>query len=225
MRPEAGQATTSSPTSSWDVAVPETLLIGDRPAGPNQRARYRAILSAALELADTGGHEAVQMRAVADLSGNALATIYRYFGSRERLICAATQAWLGQTTMTAAALDADPTAGPLDALIKLVRSSGRALAEHPRLLQAWVRANHTDDPLVCELLRTSRFRDVLHDLLRTYDLSDALARDVTRISEQIWFAGITRWAYGQKAYADVPEDVERAIALTFAAHAHLPLPR
>ena len=57
---------------------------------PAQRARYDRIIASAKELATEGGYDAVQMRAVAERSGVALGTVYRYFPSKNHLLVVAT---------------------------------------------------------------------------------------------------------------------------------------
>ena len=47
------------------------------------------LLAAAAELAAEGGYDAVQMRDVAQRSGVAMATMYRYFSSKENLLATA----------------------------------------------------------------------------------------------------------------------------------------
>ncbi len=47
-----------------------------------QRDRRKRILDATIELASTGGFDAVQMRAVAERADVALGTLYRYFPRR-----------------------------------------------------------------------------------------------------------------------------------------------
>src|SRR5579884_840509 len=67
------------------------------PAGPasplreRQEERRRRILRTAVQLAARGGFDAVQMREVAELSGVALGTLYRYFPSKVHLLVAAMQ--------------------------------------------------------------------------------------------------------------------------------------
>ena len=47
------------------------------------------MIAAVLDLAADGGYEAIQVRAIAERTGISSDTIYRYFGSRDRLIAAA----------------------------------------------------------------------------------------------------------------------------------------
>ncbi|TKJ25736.1 TetR family transcriptional regulator [Blastococcus sp. CCUG 61487] len=54
-----------------------------------QAARTDRLIRAAIELAGQGGYEAVQMREVARIAGVALATLYRYYPSKNELLLAA----------------------------------------------------------------------------------------------------------------------------------------
>lgn len=54
-----------------------------------QAARTDRIIRVTIELAGQGGYEAVQMREVARIAGVALATLYRYYPSKNRLLLAA----------------------------------------------------------------------------------------------------------------------------------------
>ena len=53
-----------------------------------QRDRGIRVLETAMRMAGEGGYEAVQMRAVAEQSGVALGTIYRYFSGKDELLVA-----------------------------------------------------------------------------------------------------------------------------------------
>ena len=60
-------------------AVPET---------PVQQARYDRVIAAATQILSAGGQEAVQMKDLAQRAGVSLATLYRYFPSKEYLLLA-----------------------------------------------------------------------------------------------------------------------------------------
>ena len=60
---------------------------------PNQAARRRRVIEAAMKLAADGGYDAVQMRDVASEAGVALGTIYRYFASKDHLLAACQVEW------------------------------------------------------------------------------------------------------------------------------------
>ncbi len=58
-----------------------------------QQDRRRRLIDAAFELGAEGGYDAVQMRDVAVTANVALATIYRYFSSKDHLLAAAMTEW------------------------------------------------------------------------------------------------------------------------------------
>ena len=60
-------------------AVPDT---------PAQRARYDRVIAVATEVLSAGGLEAVQMKDLAQRAGVSLATLYRYFPSKDYLLLA-----------------------------------------------------------------------------------------------------------------------------------------
>ena len=61
-----------------------------------QQDRRRRLIDAAFELGAEGGYDAVQMRDVAVTANVALATIYRYFSSKDHLLAAAMTEWTGR---------------------------------------------------------------------------------------------------------------------------------
>ncbi|WP_097196407.1 TetR family transcriptional regulator [Blastococcus aggregatus] len=70
-----------------DDVLPEERLSGR--TSEAQAARVERIIRAAIELAGQGGYEAVQMREVARIAQVALATLYRYYPSKNQLLLAA----------------------------------------------------------------------------------------------------------------------------------------
>ena len=58
-----------------------------------QQDRRGTIVRAAITLLEQGEYDAIQMRDVAEEAGVALATIYRYFTSKEHLYAAALLEW------------------------------------------------------------------------------------------------------------------------------------
>ena len=61
-------------------------LLSARPLTELQAARLNRLRKAATELASEGGYSAVTMRAVAERADVGLATVYRYFSSKDHLI-------------------------------------------------------------------------------------------------------------------------------------------
>lgn len=75
---------------SADTAGVETLW-GEKRLTAAQRKRLQRLCRAAGELAAEGGYAAVTMRGVAERAGVGLATVYRYFASKDHLIAEVTK--------------------------------------------------------------------------------------------------------------------------------------
>ncbi len=74
-----------------DAAVTPVQLVAE--LSPEQQERRRRLIDAAFELGAEGGYEAVQMRSVSETANVAMATIYRYFSSKDHLLAAAMMEW------------------------------------------------------------------------------------------------------------------------------------
>jgi AcrR family transcriptional regulator len=66
-------------------------VIPAQPATEAQRARYRRMVDVATMLVTTGGEDALQMSEMPSLAEVSLATLYRYFPSKEHLLYAVVQ--------------------------------------------------------------------------------------------------------------------------------------
>ncbi|MCF2530250.1 TetR/AcrR family transcriptional regulator [Yinghuangia soli] len=65
--------------------------------GPAERERRTAIAAAARELAAEHGYDATTVRDIAARAGTTPATVYRYFGSKDRLLHHIMVEWAGRT--------------------------------------------------------------------------------------------------------------------------------
>jgi AcrR family transcriptional regulator len=81
-RPRAGAAPDENGVMTVTPAQPVTEA---------QRARYRRMVEVATMLVTTGGEEALQMSEMPSLAEVSLATLYRYFPSKEHLLYAVVQ--------------------------------------------------------------------------------------------------------------------------------------
>ena len=95
-----------------------------------QLIRRARIVEEVIDLIADVGAEAVQMRDVAQRSGVALGTMYRYFSSKDHLLAAALEDWQKRLTKRIMAgangtADADPLLGVLDYLRRALRAFHR----------------------------------------------------------------------------------------------------
>ena len=179
---------------------------------PSQAARRARVISAAIELADDGGYEAVQMRDVAARAGVALGTIYRYFASKDHLLAAAQVEWLRDTHER---LAQRPPKGdtPAERVCDVMRRATRALERQPRLVAALVTAITSPDPAVtgCQLAVSDISADILR--LGMEGVDPQRQAGVVRVLEHVWFSSLLGWVNGWTNVRDVPDEVEHAVHL------------
>jgi AcrR family transcriptional regulator len=80
---------------------------------PAQVRRREAAIDQALRDLATGDYESIQMREIAEGAGIALATLYRYFPSKEYLFAVALERWVDRIRSEVGAAARHGTAQPL----------------------------------------------------------------------------------------------------------------
>ncbi|WP_107451600.1 TetR family transcriptional regulator [Actinacidiphila rubida] len=187
------------------------------PLTERQEARRRGILDASTRLACGGGFDAVQMREVAESSGVALGTLYRYFPSKIHLLVATMDDQLQQLH---AALRKRPPAAtaPSERVAETLLRAYRALQREPLLADAMVRAMIFADRSVSGQV------DAVSRLTTTIIL-DAMGPDAAggtagagrtsavRVIEHTWHAALVTWLSGRATVDQVTEDIRTACRL------------
>src|SRR5918993_3724827 len=114
-----------------------------------QQDRRRRLIDAAFELGAEGGYEAVQMRDVSVTANVALATIYRYFSSKDDLLAAAMTEW---TARLRGRVAQSPPRGATaaDQMVDVLHRACKAMERQPKLSEALVRALSSADAGVQE---------------------------------------------------------------------------
>jgi AcrR family transcriptional regulator len=182
---------------SRTLLIPTTLT--DEQAG-----RRALVVQAATELAEQGGYDAVVMKAVADQSGVALATIYRWFASKDHLLTEVLLVWGAELSE---GLTADPPRDG-DAADRVAAALGRVIdvaGSRPRLASAIVEA-------VLSVARGPLDAQGDFHLLMTSWIDAALGDDevaereaVTEVLEHVCFSTIIGFATGRQD-ADYAKD-------------------
>ena len=104
------------------TAAPTTVVVRRRLTADQQERRDR-VLEVAQELAREGGYDAVVMRDVAERSGVALGTLYRYFASKDHLLAEVLVGWGGDLDIRLAGAP-PPGATPLERVVDVLRRAG-----------------------------------------------------------------------------------------------------
>ena len=113
-----------------------------------QLARRAKIIEETIGLIADVGADAVQMRDVAQRSGVALATLYRYFSSKENLLAAALEDWQKRLTRRVLAGGGAPDGDPLPAVLDYLRRAQRAFNRSPEMTALMLQMMTSTDPEV-----------------------------------------------------------------------------
>jgi len=181
--------------------------------------RESRIVATVIELAESGGFEAVRLRDVASQADVALGTLYKHFRSKEDLLVAA---------LTQEARDLEerlrrrPAEGgtPLERVTAHFAISTRALCRRPKLARAVLHAVASEDPELSSKIRA--FHRVVCDLVIRalrgdaevrYDTASDVERDVCDVLHSVWYAALIGWRSGQYGQPEVIERVRTAAVL------------
>ncbi|WP_099248305.1 TetR family transcriptional regulator [Mycobacterium sp. shizuoka-1] len=113
-----------------------------------QLARRAKIIEETISLIADVGADAVQMRDVAHRSGVALATLYRYFSSKENLLAAALEDWQKRLTRRVLAGGGAGDGDPLPAVLDYLRRAQRAFNRNPEMTALMLQMMTSTDPEV-----------------------------------------------------------------------------
>jgi TetR/AcrR family transcriptional regulator, cholesterol catabolism regulator len=176
---------------------------------PDQLDRRRHIVDAAFELGADGGYDAVQMRDVAATANVSLATIYRYFSSKDHLLAAAMSEW---TARLEARVAQSPPKGTTaaDQLVDVLHRACRALERQPKLSAALVRALSATDAGVQESAgEVTRLIQAMGGSILA-DLDEGVRTDILAALSHVWYSSLIAWARGRRDFDFVSTELERA---------------
>ncbi|WP_235435782.1 TetR family transcriptional regulator [Mycobacterium sp. EPa45] len=101
-----------------------------------------------IDLIGAVGADAVQMRDVAQRAGVALATLYRYFSSKENLLAAALADWQKRLTRRILSGGGPPDSDPLPGVLDYLRRAQRAFNRNPAMTALMLQMMTSTDPEV-----------------------------------------------------------------------------
>lgn len=187
-----------------------------------QLARYRRITDAVIELVGEIGPDTLQMRDVAARSGISLATIYRYFSSKDHLLAAAVVDWQGRLTdrvLTEMGPGGrrPPAASAEERVLRFAQRELRAFQRQPHFARLTVTLICSADPYASETIaRMNAASDAAMAALMP-DVPAAAAATVNVAVQAVVLTGLIAWVTGRKAWPDILADLERVTHQVFAA--------
>lgn len=176
---------------------PESTTVTETPDVLRRRGQ---ILDAAYSLADEGGYESVQMRAVADRGQVALGTLYRYYPSKIHLLVAT---FRREFEAVAEDLTVRPLADGSDVarVVEVLERLAMRLRRDRNLTDAMVRAFLFADESAAgevaeveDLLSTMLVRAMAEDDDVDLAVADPEAVVTARVIRDVWLAALVGWS-------------------------------
>lgn len=196
------------------VSLPLTVDAMSR----GQLVRRGRLLDAVVQLVDEVGPENLQMRDVAERSGVALGTAYRYFSSKDHLLAAAMAEWhqrLTELVITETRRPTKPTLAenPMERVLRHVRRSLAGFQGQASFARLMVQIMVSTDPFASEAIEemTRRESEVFGHLLAGVD--PTVARGARLAIDGVVMSELTCWVTGRATMTDVYERVEAVIRL------------
>ncbi|MEZ5238802.1 MAG: TetR family transcriptional regulator [Microthrixaceae bacterium] len=183
----------------------------------SQTARRERMLAVALELAASGGWDAVQMREVASGADVAIGTLYRYFPSKEHLLVSV---MLQQIRALSERLTDRPVRGGdgAERVEEVLARANKALQAAPQVTTAMIKALVSGNTDVAPVV--GMVRDEMSRLLSTAyagngapPTGEGPGADRLRIEllSDIWLATLISWICGTESASAVQPRLAEAV--------------
>ena len=184
---------------------------------PGQLARRQRLLDAVLAMIADGADEELQMKEIAERSGVALGTVYRYFSSKDHLLAAAMVQW-------ASALDERTSRRPVpdgtasDRLSAVLHQALRAYARQPTFARLLVLVANSTDPYASACYADMR-PVVFPALERAIDTVDADTRSrILAVVGAVWYHCLVEWVNQRMTIDQVTTMLDSTCELLLAPH-------
>jgi TetR/AcrR family transcriptional regulator, cholesterol catabolism regulator len=196
-----------------------------------QLDRRRRVLDAVIELVAAGRLDDMGMKDVADRSGVALGTIYRYFSSKDHVAAAALLEWARTLDGQRAPRVPGPAGGRggvggsatgedtmADRLVAILHRAVRAYQRQPAFARLLILAATSTDPFASECY--AQMGASVYGTLGAAlgDLDPVDRRRVLDVVGAVWYQAMIEWVNDRKTIAQVYEAVESAARLVLAGY-------
>jgi TetR/AcrR family transcriptional regulator, cholesterol catabolism regulator len=177
------------------------------------------IIGIVVELLDTEGYEAVQLREIARRARVSLATIYKRYGTRDELIVAALEWWM-DTNRYAKLLDPEAAGASGESLyvglMHVLRTIFEPWEQHPEMLKSYFRAR--SGPGGERLIE--RGVDAVAPVARAVmaQADQSFASDLELILTGVVYGFLGRYTQGEIGVAEIVPGLERAVYWLTAAY-------
>jgi TetR/AcrR family transcriptional regulator, cholesterol catabolism regulator len=167
------------------------------------------ILDIVVELLETEGYDAVQLREVARRARTSLATIYKRYGTRDELILAALHSWMEENRYADLTKPHDHDESLYVGLMRVLRTIFEPWERHPAMLKAYFRARSA--PGGEKLIRRG-FEAVVPAVMEVVaDADPDFIRDADAILTNVVYGLLGRFAVGEIEITEIVPSVDRTV--------------
>jgi AcrR family transcriptional regulator len=171
--------------------------------------RRDRILDIVVEMLETEGYDAVQLREVARRARTSLATIYKRYGTRDELILAALDCWMEENRYSGLTEPHDTDESLYAGLMRVLRTIFEPWERHPAMLNAYFRAR--SGPGGQKLIRRG-FDAVVPAVMDVLsDADPAFIQDMDAIVSNVAYGLLGRFAAGEIEITDILPSLDRAV--------------
>ena len=190
---------------------PATVTAPARQLSRSQTIRRQKIIDVALAMLETRSFDQLQMRDISQRADLALATVYRYFPSKELLLAHVFEQWCeGYWTRLARAADGRAN---VDRLIDLATRSVEAYESQPNVFVMISALQLSNDPAVAAVMQDIRERAERFFLAVLEEHEPADAAGIVDVVFAVMGAKLAEWVRGAIAIEDVHRAMETTIRL------------
>ena len=168
------------------------------------------LLAVVVEILETEGYDAVQLREVARRARSSLATIYKRYATREDLILAALEVWLDENRYSAVAPHRRAKGQSLhEAMMSLFRTIFEPWERNPGMLTAYFRARSSASGQ--RLFR--RGLDIVGPagLELMADVDDEFVADLNTVLSSVVYGLLGRFVAGEIETTDILPTLDRTV--------------
>ena len=182
-----------------------------------QLVRRAQLIEAVIDLVREVGPGVIQMRDVAERSGIALGTVYRYFSSKEHLLAVALCDWQERLTrrmlMPRAGDEAEISEDLTERVLSFIRKEIRGFARNPRIAELMVQVTVSSDPYARDAIARMGVSNgqVMDKLLE--GVAPERAEPIKIALGAVLMNGLMYWVTGRLTVADMTHQVESVTRL------------
>jgi AcrR family transcriptional regulator len=180
----------------------------------SRAARRERIIGTAFDLLVESDYDTIQMRDIAESADVALATLYRYFPSKEQLFAAVQLEWVERLHRRVAQR---PLRGGsnLDRLLDVIHRSILAFRKKPQFYRLLLLLEATKDPIARGLYESMQEATTATYLEAMVEVDGDTAEGLLTATLAILGAEMRAWALGKRSLEDAERNIEASLRLLF----------